>query len=739
VNQSSPDEFAVSDRASYRSLSTIPVEDEEDIVREIQHLKDAAWDAADEWREAGKKNFRYRDGVQRPDDLNAEGMYLIFNFISHRVKTKSGILTAGSPQAKVTGVDYNDRDTSRAFGDILEKGAKDDFLSQTVRKVVDDNLACGVGVFSELYRNNLYRWTNKGKKLGRLTVGSDNPMLFAWDPANRSECLDGDGAGSYYVRVEGVDLESLVMEYPELEYELEMAGDVSDENVRSPKADSRYGDYDETPFGGGSSGDTRQSHKREKVEIWYKKKRPVDTIFHKTSDGRWELAVDADDNLLTREQVSEIEMLDDSQEFKKRRKIVDDVWTACIVGDILLYNMKSPYRHNRFPHIFMGGQMKNDESMPRGEIERLVDAQDLYNRLMTMFVDTLSRTSHLGSEIDLSKVHPDQKDDVDVIMGKQGYKLHRAENAAPGPIVQWHDAAQQPQGVLQLADMVRALMGELFSLSDVQRGETNYERSGKAVIAMQRAADTALAGLGGALDRALTEWGRQRVENTIQFTRFRDAWRISDDVRNLSYKIVAEYNAAQQPPGQPGQPGQPPAQPGQPPTQQGQPGQPPGEMPEDAPDEIMNAPEPPEGYAETLGLRIYKDGKPGEPMTPDQNKFLVEDISSANLDVEVVLGSGEDRSEEEQRKIMELVFQATGDVKYLLEELEVKNADEILQRVEEKNQQKQMAGQVEELLQDDILGPLISMAMKDRENMRMGVQSGMTLSEMLGTPQQAAA
>jgi len=449
----------------------------------------------------------------------------------------------------------------------------------------------------------------------------------------------------------------------------------------------------------------------------YTTRKPIDTILHKTSDGRWELAVDEEDNPLTRDDADEIEIRDPEQEgrFKKYRQVVQEVWTGCIVGDVLLYHMKSPYRHNRFPHIFMGGLLKNGESMPRGEIERLIDTQNLYNRLMTMFVDIMSRTSNPGMEVDPKQVDPRQRKDVLDIVSQPGWTLLRAEDAQPGrDAVKYHTSTALPTGILQLADMVRIMFDELFSIAQTQRGGMPYDTSGKAVIALQRAADTALNGLAGSLERAITEWGRLRLGNIVQFTKFRDAWRISDDVRNRSFKLVAERHRIPRDLDEMEQ----------------------GKEPK-IPEEIMNAPEPPPDYKDALGIRMYKDGKPGQPMDPDQNKFLVADLQSANMDVEIVLGSGEERSEEEKRKILELVFSATGDVKYLLEELEVKDASEIIDRMEKRNAEKQMAEQVQGLMEDEVVGPFLMMAMKNTDQLRQGVQANMTVGEILGMRQAA--
>lgn len=680
-----------------RSLHTIPLEDEEAIAKEGRRLAMEAVDESADWREEGEKAFAYRDGKQRPNDLRQSAMYLIFNLISHRVLTKMGILTADKPRANVVARDSDDGDTSASLKDLIEKGADEDRFDHVTQSVAMDMLSCGLGGYEEGIDFNEDRFAADGKpRPGKITVGRCNPLEFAFGPNNRSASMTGKDADWYYVHFYEKSVEDLIMENPDREGEILELGSADDDPSQSQLGTGRrtsssqdYNTGKSNNQQGDADGDSLD--KKTVYNIHYKKRIPYDILMRKNDFGEWELAVDAEDRPLTRDFYDELEE-EEKVAFKKPyRRIKTEVWHLQFVGDVVLKHEKSIYAHGKWQHVFMGGMMRHNESMPYGEISRLIDTQDLFNRLITLFVDNAIRVSHSGMLIDESAFSEEEKGKLQRKMSKPGWKAFVKKGKGRGAIT-YVEPPKLPDGLFNLADAVRVLFDELSSLANVQRGGMPYDTSGKAIIALQRAGDTAMALLHGNIENAITEWGRLRLSNIIQFTTFKDAWRISDEVRKRAYKIIAERMDAN--------------------------------FYDSLSEEELNSIEPPEEMENQLALVKYEDGNP-------VRKILIADMSNARFDIKVTLGSGHERSEEEKRKTLELVYEATGDVQHLLEELEVEGWPDIIDRMEKKDQLKLAGEEYMAMMEDDRMAPILKVLSADPDVIRQAVeQSGTTVEDL---------
>lgn len=690
-----------------RSIHTIDLDDVPAIVAELRRMHTEAWNACSDWRDTAGKCIRYRDGYQRPVGLRDNALYLIFNLIIHRALTKLGILNANKPRPVADPIDGADILTAECIEDLIVKDMKEDHFDRTTQRVSMDEISVGLGVYHERIEPGEKRWTTRGRQWGKLRCGSCHPLEFSFDKSNGSPTMTGDGAGWYYTRVTKIAVEKLYMEFPEKSEEFDTLGE--DDNGLASDTELERGRAGKgKDFSSSSQSETSVLRggilsERTKVEVYYKKEMPVFAVWRRNESGRFEPTENEDGSSLTYEQYQDIVEQDPSQkaQLKVFRVIDKEVWRAAYVGDVLLYNEKSPYEHNQWEHVFFGGFMTDSDPMPHGEVERLVDIQDLFNRLITLFVENSIRMANSGLLIDedaFSAQYTTKQ--IEGAMRKPGWRLFTKKGRLKDAMG-WMEPPGAQQDIFNLADAIRILFDELSSLANVQRGGMPYDTSGKAILALQRAGDTALTYLYGGLEMALTEWGQRRMSNLVQFTTFRDAWRISDAVRDKAYKIVAEkvdpgfidqwkkiYGAA---------------------------------INENPPPEISNA----------VHLVQYPD-KEQKP------KILVTDLSAVHMDIAVTLGSGIERSEEDKMKVVELVFGATKDVEYLLRELEINGWPEILKRTEERDQLRKAGEQYVKIAANEQAAPVLRLLSTNPEIITQALAtSGIDIAALSQAAQQA--
>jgi hypothetical protein len=247
---------------------------------------------------------------------------------------------------------------------------------------------------------------------------------------------------------------------------------------------------------------------------------------------------------------------------------------------------------------------------------------------------------------------------------------------------------QLPNGLWEIQKDIRVTFDELSSLYQTQRGGMPYETSGKAIVALQQAGDTALVQLQMSVEDAITDWGRKRLSNIQQFYTFDRQWRISNNMKEQSHYLITQRQKRKDPLT--------------------------GEQMNDEPS--------------TVHMYKLEDGNP-EPT------LLTEDFGVPSFDLKFTMGTGHLRSREQKLKEAQFLYeaQAVDDV-YLLQEFEVEGRSEIAKRMEEKNQVMQLGQQVGEMMQDPEIGSLVSMLIENPGQLVQSLQAAGLDPQTIGQP-----
>tara|TARA_R110000824_G_scaffold167283_1_gene344167 strand:- start:8183 stop:10342 length:2160 start_codon:yes stop_codon:yes gene_type:complete len=636
----------------------------EEWVRFVRQRHDVGLSASQSWRREARRGFNYYENAQRPPAVEGyeDVLYITLNLVKARLDTKVGILTQAKPRPEVIGRGAEDMEVAAAFKDLLQYSLDEDRLDTRILDAVGDMMKCGLGVLEEVFNPDHKQLTRHGWAPGKIELSVGDPLKYVVDPGNRSSTFWGDGGPDWYFTEHRATIDELIMRYPEHKLQLETmrtdirSGEDSAESIQSTDDDYASSGFDGTDDSGSDEGASESYDSQDMVPQlihWYKKDVPVDRIFKlDPENGSWQLAQTAEGDAIT-----DAGMIpeDDEDNYEVIRSIEQEVWTCSVVGELLLYNRHSPYTHGKWPVIFFSGTMHRGQAMPYGEVHNLFDAQDLYNKLMSVTLDNAIRSNNTGWQLEEGAMDPKEEERLTNEGGQPGFIARLRMGRIDG--LRRLEPGSLPRGLWEIQKDIRTTFDELSSLYQTQRGGMPYETSGKAVIALQQAADSALVHLQRHIEWAINDLGRKRLSNIQQFYTYERAWRISDKVKEMDFHIITELGFNEQ-----------------------------------------------EG---DTSLHLLK-AEPGNP----EPILLLKDFTKPEFDVKFVMGTGHERSRDERLKEAQFLFSAGAvDPEYLMKEFEVEGRREITDRMQEKNDILQLGVQVQTMLEDEMAGPLMMLAL----------------------------
>ncbi len=648
---------------------------EEGIVQEVLRRYQVGRAASTDWRREARRAYNYYENAQRPPEIDEydDVLYVTLNLVRSRVDTKVGILTQPKPRADVQGRGLEDADVAAAFKDLLEYSADEDRFDTIVQDSIADMCKCGLGVLEEELDPDAEQLTRHGWVRGKLGVVPGNPLDYTIDPKNRTRSFWNrkHGPDWYFTETDEIVAE-LMMLYPSKARRLESLDKATDPETYPtvPTVNDDYEGVDEegADDSDGEAKDSTQYRADSTVKVlthWFIKPKQVELVFEKDKEGRLIPAVDPDTNeTLTGDDLKRMDKELRGQ-YEVVHKIEREVWTCGIAKDILLWMYKSPYKHNRWPAVFFSSTMHRGKPMPFGEIHNLFDAQDLYNKLNSVILDNAIRTNNAGWVLEEGAMDPDEEQRLEDEGSEPGFVAKTRMGRADG--LRRLEPGQLPHGLWEIQRDVRVTFDELSSLYQTQRGGMPYETSGKAIMALQEAGDTALVQLQRSVEDAITDWGRKRLSNIQQFYTFEKQWRISDKMKEQTHYLITQLQKKTDP----------------------------------VTGQQMNE--------EDATLHMYKleDDNP-EPT------LLTEDFTAPMFDLKFIMGTGHLRSRDQKVKEAEMLFdRGAVDEEYLAREFEVEGYSEIRRRMDERNPVIQLGTQVQQMMEDPNIGGLVSMIVED--------------------------
>ena len=651
---------------------------EEDMVREMKHRFESARAASSQWRTDARRAYNYYENAQRPPEIDDydDVLYLTLNLVRSRVDTANGILTKDKPRADLIGRGIEDVEVAAAFKDLLEYSADEDHMDNVTEEAVAHFLKCGFAVIEEELDpdEEQGQLTRHGWVKGKLRAQVGDGLRYYIDPKNRTRQMWGKYGPNWYFTRSQEAVADLMMRFPLKRTRLEKLHEKPPSDLAdvTPAIDDDYEGY--TAKGVDDSDD---SSERAEVRLdyraeptvwvythWFLRTFPEQIVYEYDENGRLVRATDPDNGDTIEPENLAMMAPEIRDNYQIMTHIVREVWTAAYTEDILLYCHKSPYKHNRWPAVFLCGTMHRDRPMPYGLIHNLFDAQDLYNKLNSVILDNALRSNNSGWILE------------DGAMDIKEEERLRDEGSAPGFIAKVRMGRREsldriepgdlPRGLWEIQRDVRQTFDELSSLYQTQRGGMPYDTSGKAVIALQNAADMALTDYQRAIEIALTDWGRKRLSNIQQFYTYERTWRISSKVRDIDHYLYTQL-----------------------------------EKPTDA-NGMMQMNQPAQ-----LSLYRLEDGNPEE-------QRLVDDFTAPAFDLKYVVGSGHERSRDQKLKEAQFLYESGAvDHPYLLQEFEVEGRSEILKRMEEKDPLLKAGKQLQEIMKNPQHKPLVEAVLQD--------------------------
>lgn len=613
-----------------------------DFVKKRVEFHRSAKNGKTRWINHARKSLNYYENAQRPPEIrdDRDVLYITMNMIRSKIDTKIGILTSAKPKPSITPRGMEDEDVAQAYREIFEYSMEDRNTKFHIRTqdAVSDMVKIGLGVLREEIDFSEVQDTLLGEMAGELSLSKRDPLTYSIDPANRSADMWGEKGATYYTIEDSIPIEELLIMYDEHKTELiSLVSKKSEGMAKEQTTLSRDSDYNrdiQLDEGDDDSGSiTRREFSEDVVDVvehWYLQRVPVRRIFAVGENGTWMLAENPDGSLMEPEDIPE----GAEDDYEVLTRVENRIRTCSIAGDkVLLYDRPSPYKHGRWPDTFVCGTMHHDQPMPYGEIHRLIDAQDLYNKLNSLVMDNAIRSNNAGwvyedgaLDEDMEQELEEHGSDAGLILRTRRGHMARVQRLQPASI---------PEGLYRLQNDLRVLFDELSNLYQTQRGGMPYDTSGKAIIALQQAGDTALTELQRNIEEALTDWGRKRLSNIQQFYTLERAWRVSDGMRDYDSILYTELQFD------------------------------------------------PEKQDTSLHLFRLEDGNE-EPIP------LLSDFSATHFDVRLAIGTGHERSREqrleEARAVVELTGSVPSAIRNMLQALDIENRAEILREMSEKDQ-----------------------------------------------------
>jgi len=634
-----------------------------------------------EWREGGRKGYNFYESAQVPLEVSRmeTDFPVSLNLVKGRIDTKVGILTAGKPITELDPVGAEDMEAVEAFKHIFQDSQKKSRVPYKTQRGVADMAKCGLAVYYEGVNPNKEQPTIHGKVPGDLDLSWVDPLTVYPDPANRDPAFRDEAAGRWYNILDEPRLAELIQQHPQFKTELLGVSAASRNNILH----SLDRDYDQI---GANTQRVRSSHgiaesdnsteedknpKSDKADpdariqtltCYYMEHESIEQVwYHDPMTGVSKLAkfeefedqpvLDPETKQMHFTTVTSSRFMvpgdipkgnknedptQNQDNYEVRVKLLPRPRVCLIAGEILLYDRPVGYHHGHFPHVFLMGTMHRNKPLGYGEVHNLFEAQTLFNMLNSLLLENTVKTNNSGWIYESGALTPEQERKLKRSGGEPGFtlKVNRGRIRAIDRI----EPGRFPEGIYRLQSDLRILFDDLSELFQTQRGGMPYETSGKAVIALQQAADVSLAQLQRHVEEFLTWQGRLRLSNIQQFYTWERAWRVSNKMREETHYLVTKLKVQEDFKGRS------------------------------------------QGGAPTLHLMKFEDGT-------GRQAELLKDFSIAEFDITIQITSEHRRSEEQELEYTQYLRSIEAiDNEAVLEMLNVPGRKRIQERMDQRNQ-----------------------------------------------------
>lgn len=185
----------------------------------------------------------------------------------------------------------------------------------------------------------------------------------------------------------------------------------------------------------------------------------------------------------TPEQIQHI-LNNDGMVFKRPMKRVR--WCVSTVGDVLLHDKWSPYKHFTvipfFPFFRRG--------KTRGLIDNLVAPQEMLNKALSQYLHIINTTANSGWIVEENSLTNLSTDDLEFEGARTGLVVEYRNGATPPKKI---EPNKVPTGIDKIAEMASQKIRTVSGISDAMRGQSKPAQSGLAIQSLQFGSQLSLA------------------------------------------------------------------------------------------------------------------------------------------------------------------------------------------------------------------------------------------------------
>jgi hypothetical protein len=218
----------------------------------------------------------------------------------------------------------------------------------------------------------------------------------------------------------------------------------------------------------------------------------------------------------------------------ERVKMVTRLAIMCKGG--MLYDAKSPYKHNKFPFTAVWGYRRDRDNLPYGTVRGLRDPQDDLNKRISKSLAILSTNKTImdrGAVDDLEEFAKEVARPDAIIVKNKGKDLEINVDRDLAP------------AHLEFAHMDMKMIQDASGVTDENMGRETNATSGKAIIARQDQGAMATAELFDNLRLASQISGEKTLALSEQFYRDEKIIRILGNKGQVEFKMINDPNLPQ--------------------------------------------------------------------------------------------------------------------------------------------------------------------------------------------------
>jgi len=202
---------------------------------------------------------------------------------------------------------------------------------------------------------------------------------------------------------------------------------------------------------------------------------------------------------------------------EKRRKRIRQIRVASYLGDLVLEDVESPYKHGFLPLIWFLPDWDGEGDIPRGVVRDLKDPQREINKRRSQLLHILNTMANRGWLVAEGSLSPEQERKMEIL------------GSAPGVMVKYNgtpptafDMTQLPTAFAQIEQASTDDLKEISGINEEMMGmNVPASASGRAIELKQQAAITSIAGMLDNLRRTKKQvmrmlWGYRGRPGLIQ-------------------------------------------------------------------------------------------------------------------------------------------------------------------------------------------------------------------------------